>query len=292
MANIIDLSSNQAGIDLSKLQIDGAIVKASGESASVNPYFEQWVDYLLAHNLMAGAYHFAIGNDPIAEANQFLAKVKPYLGKITLALDFEAMAVQKWGSAGAKQWLDYVSQQTGKTPFIYMSASTAETLDWSAVAGKYPLWRAQYPDNNTGSWATPWTDGKGQGAWKSVAIYQYEDMGRIAGYGGNLDLNLVELSKADWQALAQGNTTKTITQPTKENSKMIYAFAVQNGTGTFLFDGQNTLAFTGKNAKAAYDHYVGTYKAIVGKNIPNQIKTQAQFDLWDKLYPVKYIAFN
>lgn len=89
------------------------------------------------------------------------------------------------------------------------------------------------------------------------------------------------------------NQSNDINYPTtKENSKMIYAFAVENGTGTLLFDGQNTLAFTGKNAKAAYDHYVGTYKAITGKDLPNQIKTEAQFALWAKLYPVKYIPFN
>ncbi|MCW2279866.1 peptidoglycan amidohydrolase family protein [Lactococcus lactis] len=78
----------------------------------------------------------------------------------------------------------------------------------------------------------------------------------------------------------------------KEESEMLYSFAVKGGTGTMLFDGQNTLAFTGKNAKAAYDHYVGTYKEIMGKELPHQIKTEAQFKLWSELYPVKYLPFN
>lgn len=87
--------------------------------------------------------------------------------------------------------------------------------------------------------------------------------------------------------------TNKINYPmTKEDSDMIYSFAVKGGTGTMLFDGQNTLAFTGKNAKAAYDHYVGTYKEIMGKELPHQIKTEAQFKLWGELYPVKYLPFN
>lgn len=86
-------------------------------------------------------------------------------------------------------------------------------------------------------------------------------------------------------------------QPTKENSKMIYIFNVVDASGkptggSLLFDGQNTLAFAGKNAEAAFNHYKGTYKEITGKDIPTQSKTQAQFGLWDKLYPTKYIQFN
>ncbi|MDR9868402.1 peptidoglycan amidohydrolase family protein [Lactococcus cremoris] len=86
-------------------------------------------------------------------------------------------------------------------------------------------------------------------------------------------------------------------QPTKENSKMIYIFNVVDANGkptggSLLFDGQNTLAFAGKNAEAAFNHYKGTYKEITGKDIPTQSKTQAQFGLWNKLYPTKYIQFN
>lgn len=81
-------------------------------------------------------------------------------------------------------------------------------------------------------------------------------------------------------------------QPTKENSTMIYTYSADGQTGTFLFDGQNTLAFAGKNAKEAYNHYIGTYKSVVGKSIPNQHKTKEQHALWIKLYPVKYVQFN
>lgn len=86
-------------------------------------------------------------------------------------------------------------------------------------------------------------------------------------------------------------------QPTKENSKMIYIFNVVDANGkptggTMLFDGIRCIAFAGKNGKLALDHYSGTYKQITGKDIPTQSKTQAQFDLWGKMYKVEYINFN
>ncbi|MDG4969243.1 peptidoglycan amidohydrolase family protein [Lactococcus lactis] len=94
------------------------------------------------------------------------------------------------------------------------------------------------------------------------------------------------------------NQSNDINYPTtKENSKMIYIFNVVDANGkptggTMLFDGIRCIAFAGKNGKLALDHYSGTYKQITGKDIPTQSKTQAQFDLWGKMYKVEYINFN
>lgn len=84
-----------------------------------------------------------------------------------------------------------------------------------------------------------------------------------------------------------GNNTKP-----EEDDEMIYAYGADGQTGTFLFDGINTLAFAGNNAQAAYNHYQGTYEAIKGKKIPTQHKTAQQHALWIQQYPVKYINFK
>ena len=73
---------------------------------------------------------------------------------------------------------------------------------------------------------------------------------------------------------------------------MIFAYSADGQTGTFLFDGVNTLTFTGAKAKQAYDHYVGTYGKIMGKSLPNQHKTKEEHALWVQLYPVKYVNFK
>lgn len=85
-------------------------------------------------------------------------------------------------------------------------------------------------------------------------------------------------------------------QPTKENSKMIYAFNVQGQGATYLFDGQKTIVFAEKTSGSgqgprAWDHYKGTYKEVTGKDLPTQTKTKEQFELWNTLYPAQFIKF-
>ena len=85
---------------------------------------------------------------------------------------------------------------------------------------------------------------------------------------------------------------KKINYPKEGEKNMIFAYSVDGQSGTFLFDGVSTIAFAGTNAQAAYNHYVGTYKQIVGKELPNQHKTAQQHALWVQQYPVKYINFK
>ena len=88
------------------------------------------------------------------------------------------------------------------TPGIYTSKSVCFAYDWSSVAKTYPLWVAQYPNyEETGFTSEPWTDGWDFGAWSSPLIFQYTGTGRIAGYGGHLDLDLFYGTKDDWRRL-------------------------------------------------------------------------------------------
>ena len=91
--------------------------------------------------------------------------------------------------------------------------------------------------------------------------------------------------------IIQEQMTKII-YPKEGEKNMIFAYSVDGQSGTFLFDGVSTIAFAGTNAQAAYNHYVGTYKQIVGKELPNQHKTAQQHALWVQQYPVKYINFK
>ena len=83
-----------------------------------------------------------------------------------------------------------------------------------------------------------------------------------------------------------------IIYPKEGEDNMIYAYSADGQPATFLFDGTTTIVFAGANAQPAYNHYVGTYKQIVGKELPNQHKTAQQHALWIQQYPLKYINFK
>lgn len=204
--NGIDISSWQAGIDVSKLTTtDFVIVKATGGTGYTNPYFTSHLQAALAAGKLAGAYHYArekgCKGTPKAEAAYFYSCVKDYIGRIVLVLDWEEELAL--GPAWALEWLDEVYLLTGVKPLIYTGQSACASYDWSAVAKTgYRLWLAQYANyKETGYKDNPWQSG-GVGAFGGYVMHQYTSSGKIPGYGGKLDLNLFYGGAEDWAALA------------------------------------------------------------------------------------------
>lgn len=264
--NGIDIASYQAGIDLSKVPADFVIVKATQDGDYINPDFKRAAAQTLATGKLLGIYHFAQagGANIQQEADYFINAVKPYIGKAVLFLDFEAAAVNEWGEAGAKQWLDYVASKTGIKPIIYMSASTTRQFNWADVAKTYGLWRAQYPDNAAGGYTTPWTDGQGQGAWSTVAIYQYEDLGRLSGYGGNLDLNQANMTREAWQKYANPSGQTTAAQKPLPSKPPGYSTAGKN-LEQMASDTQAGKTGSGSSRQATLGAYFAGVQAIVNQ---------------------------
>ena len=209
--NGIDISSWQAGIDIPKLTTTQfVIVKATGGIGYSNPYFISQLQASLAGGKLGGAYHYAretgYKGTAKAEAALFYDRVKNYIGKIILALDWEAEL--SLGPAWALEWLDEVYRLTGIKPLLYTSQSECVSHDWTAVANAgYKLWLAQYANNNpTGYQSDPWQKGS-VGAFGGYVMHQYTGTGRLTGYSGNLDLNLFYGGAAGWAALAGADTS-------------------------------------------------------------------------------------
>lgn len=206
--NGIDIASWQAGLVPQKMTSTRfIIVKATGGCGYKNPYFKSWADQTLKAGKLLGIYHFArdrgVEGTAQQEADYFISAVKPYVGKATLWLDWEADAVAL-GPKWAKAFIDRVYAKTGVKPGIYMSKGVCNEYNWSAVKNAgYPLWVAQYPNyNRTGYQSAPWTDGSPFGAWGKPTIFQYTSSGRVAGYNDDLDLDLFYGNTADWGKLA------------------------------------------------------------------------------------------
>lgn len=202
----IDIASYQAGMNTKSIEADFVIVKATEGIGYVNPVFKEQIDGAITGGKKVGIYHFADGKTSgREEANYFLSKIKNYIGKAVLVLDWEADALKK-GVNYAKEFLDTVKSATGVNAMIYMSKSVAHGSDWSSVAKEHALWVAQYASmNQTGYQSEPWTDDKGYGAFGSPAIFQYSSRGRLNGWGGNLDLNIAYLSSDSWDKFARAN---------------------------------------------------------------------------------------
>lgn len=213
----IDVSSWQTGIDITKVDCDFVIAKATEGTSYVNPDCDRVYQQAKSLGKELGVYHYASGGDAVAEANYFVDNIKGYIGEAILVLDFEGKAVNL-GPTWAKTFLDTVYTRTGVKPLIYMSASVVSRYDWSSVrAGDYGLWIAGYSRGNAifYGYNTEIAMNYNAGAWSDcVAMYQYTSKGRLSGYSGYLDMNVFYGDESTWNAYAGGgNAVTTPSEP-------------------------------------------------------------------------------
>lgn len=196
-------------VDLSKVPCDFVIVKATQGTGYVSPTYKSQIAQADSLGKLLGVYHYASSGGAIAEAKHFLNTVKDYIGKAIMVLDWEGDQNSNFKNPEyALSWLKYVKQETGITPFIYMSKSVCRQYAsvWDA---SYPLWCAQYKNQQPSSYQeNPWTDAKGFGAWDSPLIFQYSSKGQLDGYSGNLDLDKAYINAEVWKAYASGGKIK------------------------------------------------------------------------------------
>lgn len=211
--NGIDISRYQPSIDLSVVPCDFVIIKATQNTTFVSPTFKKQIADAEKAGKLIGVYHYAASGGVIREAEHFLKTVNDYIGRVILVLDWESDMNKNWGNHKyAVDFLRYVREKTGITPFIYMSKSVCRAYSWD---NSFPLWVAQYKDRKPvyGYQTAPWTDKKGYGAWNAPSIFQYTSQGYLPGYAKNLDLDLCYISREEWCDFAAGKAVKPIQAP-------------------------------------------------------------------------------
>lgn len=248
--NGIDIASYQGdnGIDVAKVSADFIIVKVSGGTSYVNPYWKKHAAAALKAGKLLGLYHYACEYDSEpggkAEAEFFLKQIEGYEGKALLCLDWENHALNMPVSY-AKAWLDTVAKATGATPAFYSMAGYVNGTDLSAIK-KYPLWMASYLyryENGTGYVKNP-ANTWGTGAWSKMTIYQYSSTRKISGYGERLDVDIFYGTADDWKKLcgsASGtadNTTKAETTKTTKTAATAFRLSTDASGGKWLAAGK------------------------------------------------------
>jgi len=208
----VDISGYDAGIDAAGLTADFVIVKATEglQGTRYNRGYRSMADEALNSGKLLGFYHYANGDDPVAEADSFYEAIKDYKGIAVPCLDWEGQGNHLFGSGEDVDWckafLDRIAARMNATPMIYTSKGVCNQWDWSSCV-KYPLWGAEYAyDDYTyiGYEENPWQSNRGWGAWGSnVTIHQYGYVKPRPNDGGvgALDADKFYGSKADWQRL-------------------------------------------------------------------------------------------
>ncbi len=190
----IDVSSYQAGIDLTLVPGDAVVIKATEGKGYRNPAMAAQLASAKVAGKLVGLYHFVSAGNPVeAEAANYLDTVKPYDGFVPI-LDFEPADRSRTGFA--RDWLALVEAALGVRPWVYMDASTALSQDWTAIKSTTPLWVAAYPSSaRVDGYNPPGT--KTVPGWRTVG-WQYTEQGYLPGWAGRLDLNVWYLTRDEW----------------------------------------------------------------------------------------------
>lgn len=207
----IDISAYQNGIDLVALKksnpaLSFVIIKATQGNWYPSPSMVAQINSAKAAGLSIGLYHFADtknNSTAVQQADYFYSRFKDYLGQnIIPALDWEADILTK-GTGWANDWFNELYRLIGVYALHYMSKSTTTAYDWTAIAKNHGGWIAQYANYaRTGFQSSPWTDKNSFGAFKSLAVYQYSSAGELAGWAGNLDMDIFYGDKTTWNKYA------------------------------------------------------------------------------------------
>lgn len=249
--NGIDISSWQTGINLEAVPCDFVIIKATQGVGYVNPDCDRAYQQAKKAGKCLGVYHYAGGNDPIAEAEYFIENIKGYIGEAVLALDWENGQNSRYGVddfTWCKMFLDYVASKTGVKPMLYFSQSIMSRFNG---IGDYGLWVAQYANMDiTGYQEAPWNEGA-----YTCAIRQYASTGRLNGYDGNLDLDKFYGDKEAWMKYATGskasNKTTSTTNTAKTENK---PSSTQTSGRTYTVQSGDTLSGIASKFGTTYQH--------------------------------------
>ncbi len=166
---VIDLSHFNNVTDFNAIKADGIvgiIQKATQGTTYVDPTYAERKPQALDAGLWWGAYHFATGDDPIAQAQHFLDTVKPEPTDL-LVLDFEQNGSgSSMTIAQAEQFLQYVYSAVGRWPGFYSGSYIKQLLgnDTNAVLQNCWFWLSEYGPT-----------AKVPANWPTWTMWQYTD---------------------------------------------------------------------------------------------------------------------
>lgn len=296
----VDISRYQNGIDLSKIETDFVICKATEGVGYTDNCCDKFYQQAKKLGKKLGVYHYArpdLRNTAKAEADWFVRETKGYIKEAILVLDWEAgdLGNVTW----AKQWLDRVKELTGVKPLIYMSASVMNAYDWSSIVNAdYGLWVANYGTND-GTAQESAFERHPMKYWSFYALWQYTSTGKLSGYNGNLDLDYFSGDESAWDKYATSSTSSNSKGETSTDSSKADQVLHKGSKVQFYGCQISDIKTVGNKTTFLADNY-GTWLPIEdwyrvdehGKKYGNQISSKGNWLMNDNIYTVKSVSKN
>lgn len=237
---------------------DFVIIKATEYNPNKKSYttyndYESQADAALKAGKLIGFYHLATSKEYSGQtwdqqAKGFIDAVARYVGQAVLFLGWEDSYTYDPSSHkdvcyskvesdvnGAKAWLDYVYDNTGIKPMIYMNKNCVNSYNWSSVANAgYDLWGAEhlyendetYEGNSFTGFIDPGSTSQ-WGAWGKPTIYQYSSTASFpqTGNGGRYDVNVFYGTKDDWIMRCSAKELPDVDASEALEDDAVYSFA-------------------------------------------------------------------
>lgn len=195
------------------------IVKQSGSDTGsfyVDSKYRSYASQVRALGKKLGHYYYNGWTDPRAAANAYVDNLVDYQPGDVLAYDAEESRFVS--PAKVLAWAQQVRARLGDDAnvYVYMSSSVTRSYNWSSVVqAGVKLWVANYGSNNGLQNKAP-----SVGYWSTYYIWQYTSVGRVSGYSGNLDTNLVKTG-----AWGNGGTSGTVVSSGADRNVWGYSVA-------------------------------------------------------------------
>jgi len=191
-------------IDWQRLSSEPRVVaiihKSTIGTAGVDPkYFERKRE-ARRRGYLWGSYHWGTAGDPVAQADFYIATVKPEADEL-IALDLEdASSTKLMNAREAVLFIERIREKTGRFPVLYTNHSSAELISRDfkhSVFASTPLWYARFKGTVTNFPA---------GVWRTYTLWQFSSELKpqlaIPGTRTDMDVNVyngsIEELKRRW----------------------------------------------------------------------------------------------
>jgi len=180
----IDVSKWNGNIltDLNMMDsISFAICKASEGIDYVDPDFASNSKFLKEKGVIWGFYHFFhTGDDPIRQAEFFLDVTGRELNAITPIVDIEQESLPLGVQPSPTKiqvdlllFLNHLERNVGRVPMIYTDEAFANQYLNNETFAKYPLWLAEYSNEERPAIPIPWKE-KSFKVWQKSSSYSVQ----------------------------------------------------------------------------------------------------------------------
>ena len=183
----VDISEFQQGINFNKMKNDGikAVVIRAGygrESSQKDSMFESHYKNAKSENMMIGVYWYSYADsvgDAEKEAKACLECINNKSLDMPIYYDLEDNSQTKLGKAKLTEIAEHFCETIKKSNYragVYANLNWFNNyLDYDKLKKKYSIWLAQYNSVNE----------------LNCDIWQNSSTGRVSGYGGNIDTNII-----------------------------------------------------------------------------------------------------